>query len=58
MDATLLAKGKPSAKLSILPAMNHVLKEEPSAALPQGSYQDPTRPLSPGLVDAIMAAVR
>jgi pimeloyl-ACP methyl ester carboxylesterase len=58
LDAQLLAKARPNARLSILPSMSHVLKDEASAALPQPSYSDPSRPLSPGLVDAVAAAVR
>lgn len=56
-DAYLLAGARPDAKLTILPSMNHVLKEEPSATLPQPSYTDPARPLAAGLVDAVAAAV-
>jgi uncharacterized protein len=58
VDARLLADTRPDATLTILPAMNHVLKVEPSAAMPQASYADPTRPLAPGLGDILAAALR
>jgi hypothetical protein len=38
--------------------MNHVLKAEPSIAMPQASYSDPSRPLAPGLGDFLAAALR
>ena len=57
-DAHLLAEARPDATLTILPTMNHVLKAETSAALPQASYADPTRPLAPGLGDVLAAALR
>ncbi len=37
--------------------MNHVFKEEASASLPQASYGDPSKPLAPGFVEAVVAAV-
>jgi pimeloyl-ACP methyl ester carboxylesterase len=58
VDAHLLAGARPDATLTILPTMNHVLKAEISAALPQASYADPARPLAPGLGDALAAALR
>lgn len=58
VDARLLADARPDATLTILPTMNHVLKAEPSAALPQSSYSDPSRPLAPGLADILAAALR
>jgi pimeloyl-ACP methyl ester carboxylesterase len=57
VDARALVKVRPDAKLTLLPTMNHVFKEEASAALPQPSYSDPSRPLAPGFVDAVVAAV-
>src|SRR5262249_40802792 len=56
-DALLLAKTRPDAKLTLVPRMNHVMKEEDSNALPQASYHDPARPLARGLVDAVALAV-
>jgi len=58
VDARLLAEARPDATLTLLPTMNHVLKEEASAAMPQASYSDPTRPLAPGLGDILAAALR
>ena len=58
VDARLLADARPDATLTILPTMNHVLKAEPSAAMPQASYADPSRPLAPGLADILAAALR
>jgi pimeloyl-ACP methyl ester carboxylesterase len=56
-DARLLAAARPDAKLTLLPRMNHVLRDEASPRLPQPSYEDPSLPLSPGVVDAFVAAV-
>jgi pimeloyl-ACP methyl ester carboxylesterase len=56
-DAKLLAAARPDARLRVLSHMNHVLKREEQAALPQASYTDPERPLAPGLVDAVDAGV-
>jgi len=56
-DAKLLAGARSDAKLTMLPKMNHVFRDEASVHLPQASYTDPTLPLSPGLVDAVVAAV-
>jgi pimeloyl-ACP methyl ester carboxylesterase len=57
IDARLLAKARPDAKLTLIASMSHVMKDEPSAAQPQRSYADPTMPLAPGLVGAVAAAV-
>jgi alpha-beta hydrolase superfamily lysophospholipase len=57
-DARLLAAARPDAKLTIVTRMSHMLRDEASASLPQASYSDPTLPLSPGLVDALVAAVQ
>jgi len=38
--------------------MNHAFKEEASIALPQASYTDPSKPLAPGLLDAIVAGIK
>lgn len=58
VDARLLADARPDATLTILPTMNHALKAEPSAAMPQASYSDPSRPVAPGLGDILAAALR
>lgn len=57
LDAQLLAKARPDAKLTLIASMSHVLKDEPSASPPQASYADPKLPLAPGLVEAVAAAV-
>ena len=59
-DAKSLAAAQPSAKLAILPGVNHVLK------VPAGSdraanlktYADPNLPLAPSVVDAIATFVK
>jgi pimeloyl-ACP methyl ester carboxylesterase len=56
-DARLLAGARHDAKLTMLPKMNHVFRDEASPRLPQASYADPSLPLSPGLVDAVANAV-
>ncbi|HEY3822253.1 MAG TPA: alpha/beta fold hydrolase [Polyangiaceae bacterium] len=56
-DARALAAAQRHAKLTLLPTMNHVFKDEASAALPQASYDDPSKPLAAGFVDAVVAAV-
>jgi uncharacterized protein len=56
-DARLLAAARHDAKLTLLPKMNHVFRDEASPHLPQASYEDPALPLSAGLVDAVVAAV-
>ena len=49
-----LAKRLPSAKVLLIPGMNHVCKiTAPERAQQMQSYTDPTVPLAPGLVDAI-----
>ncbi len=56
-DARRLAGARKDARLVLLPRVNHVLKEEAEAKLPQPSYFDPTRPLGPGVADAVRAGV-
>lgn len=55
-DAQRLAEHH-AADLVLLPHVNHVLKVEPSTKGVQASYQDPSRPLAPLVVDAVMRAV-
>lgn len=57
-DGKLLAAARPAAKLAIIPEMNHVLKREATAKLPQASYTDPKLPLAPKLVEAVAGAIR
>ncbi|MFO7177515.1 MAG: hypothetical protein DIU78_002340 [Pseudomonadota bacterium] len=56
-DAKALAANRKDARLSIVPHMNHVLKEEQELSASQASYTEPTRKLAPGLVDAVVAGV-
>jgi pimeloyl-ACP methyl ester carboxylesterase len=56
-DAKSLAAARPDGHLTLIPDMNHVLKSETSLAGPQLSYADPSRPLAPGLVDAVDAGI-
>jgi pimeloyl-ACP methyl ester carboxylesterase len=54
-DAQLLAAAKPDAKLVLLPQVNHVLKVTPQdPAANAATYGDPSLPLAPGIVDAIV----
>jgi pimeloyl-ACP methyl ester carboxylesterase len=58
-DARLLAAARPDAKLVVLPGMNHVLKTAPSDRAGNfATYADPSLPLAPGTVQAIVAFVR
>ena len=56
-DARALAHARGGVRLVLLARTNHVFKIEESAALPQASYADATRPLAPGVVDALTSAV-
>lgn len=56
-DARRLAAARKDALLVLLPRVNHVLKEEAEAKLPQSSYLDPTRPLGPGVAEAVRAGI-
>ena len=56
-DARALAAARPGIHLTLLPETNHVLKHEAVAALPQASYADPSMPLAPGVIEAIVAGV-
>ncbi|MGH7732554.1 MAG: alpha/beta hydrolase, partial [Gemmatimonadales bacterium] len=53
------AQGDPSARLLLIPGMNHVLKMVPADPARQAaSYSDPSLPVSPALVDAIAKLVK
>jgi alpha-beta hydrolase superfamily lysophospholipase len=57
-DARQLAAARPDATLALIAGMNHVLKPAPEArAANLATYADPSLPLAPGLVAAIMAFV-
>ncbi len=55
-QAEALIKARPAARGVIIPRMSHVLKEasNPSVATQQALYNDPSLPLSEGLVEAIV----
>jgi pimeloyl-ACP methyl ester carboxylesterase len=54
VDARLLAKANPAAKLVVIEGMNHVLKEVPAEREKQiASYGDPSLPLASSLVTEI-----
>ena len=58
-DARLLAAAAPRARLLLVDGMNHVLKMVPADAQAQlRSYGDPTLPVAPPLVSAIVELVR
>lgn len=57
-DARLLAAAKPSVKLVIAPGVNHVLKLAPADRAGNfATYADPTRPIAPSVMQAILAFV-
>lgn len=59
-DAKALAAAQPKAKLVLLPKMNHVLKdvESDDRSANLAAYGDPTLPIDPGLIDAIVKFVK
>jgi hypothetical protein len=58
-DARALAAAQPRATLALLPRVNHVLKEVASddRAANLATYADPSRPIAPGVVDAVATFV-
>jgi hypothetical protein len=61
IDFDALTRARPDARALVLPEANHVFKPAPSdladRAAHVGSY-DPSAPLVPGLVPALVAFVR
>ena len=54
VDAQLLARARPDAKLVVIDGMNHVLKEATTASTSQHhAYTDPKLPIAPGLWAAL-----
>jgi fermentation-respiration switch protein FrsA (DUF1100 family) len=54
-QALALKAARPEAALAIIPGMNHVLKLVPAdARQQQASYADPTLPVAPQLVGAVV----
>lgn len=58
-DGETLRAAQRQARYVLLPDMNHVLKDVPGKDRPANlaAYADPSRPVSPGLVDAIAGFV-
>lgn len=57
-DARALAASRPGIELVLIEGMNHVLKPVTGGPAEQApSYGDPTLPLAPGLVDAVVGFV-
>ena len=59
-DAKALASAQPKATLVLLPEMNHVLKdiESDDRTANLAAYSDPSLPVDPGLVEAIVKFVK
>jgi hypothetical protein len=60
VDARALATAQPRAKLVLIPAMNHLLKDVASADRPANlaTYADPSLPVDPTLVDEVAGFVK
>src|SRR5262249_52043484 len=56
-DARRLAAARKDARLSLLPRVNHVLKEEAERVATGARYGVATGPLGPGVLDAVLAGV-
>jgi pimeloyl-ACP methyl ester carboxylesterase len=58
-EARALSAAQPKARLVLVPGMNHVLKAAPaSRAENLATYADPSLPVVPALVDAVVAFVK
>jgi fermentation-respiration switch protein FrsA (DUF1100 family) len=58
-DADLLKKAKSDAVLTIIPGMNHILKEAPADREQNlATYSKPDLPLKPELVTAIVNFIK
>jgi hypothetical protein len=57
-DARPLAAAHDGARLAVLHDVTHVLKIDKGKGLAQPSYHDPSLPLAPGVVDAVMTTIR
>ncbi len=56
-DARPLAAAHPGAKLVVLKDVTHVMKHDAQKGLSQPSYRDPSVPLDPGVVDAVLSTI-
>jgi pimeloyl-ACP methyl ester carboxylesterase len=57
-DAKPLAAAHAGARLVVLHDVGHPLKAESKKGLDQPSYRDPSLPLAPGVVDAVVATIK
>lgn len=58
-QANMLKKAYPNALLQIIEGMNHVLKDAPAEmAANMATYNNPTLPLSDGLMDSILSFIK
>jgi pimeloyl-ACP methyl ester carboxylesterase len=57
-DAKPLAAAHPGARLLVLHDVTHALKVDKTQGLAQPSEHDPSLPLAPGVVDAVVSTVR
>lgn len=57
-DAKPLAAAHEGARLAVLHNVTHLLKIDRAKGLGQPSYHDPSLPLAPGVVDAVVTTVR
>jgi pimeloyl-ACP methyl ester carboxylesterase len=57
-DARPLAAAHAGAKLVVLKDVGHMLKRDPKKGLDQPSYRDPSMPLDPSVVDAVMTTLK
>jgi fermentation-respiration switch protein FrsA (DUF1100 family) len=58
-EARALSAAQPKARLVLVPGMNHVLKAAPATRAENlATYADPSLPVVPALVDAVVAFVK
>ncbi|MGZ3405780.1 MAG: alpha/beta hydrolase [Polyangia bacterium] len=57
-DARPLAAAHPGAKLVVLKDVTHPLKHDTHKGTDQPSYRDPSLPIDPGVVEAVVSTVR
>ncbi|MCU1277963.1 MAG: alpha/beta hydrolase [bacterium] len=57
-DARPLAAAHPGAKLVVLKDVTHPLKRDTHKGTDQPSYRDPSLPIDPGVVEAVVSTIR
>lgn len=57
-DARAVTSKRSDVLVVTLPKINHVLKEEERREPGQASYDDPLKPLGPGVVEAVLAGIK